>query len=223
MFHFLSFIFMFSYVCGGNSFPKILSKEEEESLIKLSFLGDEEAKEKLIVHNLRLVAHLAKKFNNKNTIDFGGDLISIGTIGLIKAVNTYNPDKKIKLATYASKCIENEILMHIRSISKHGKNVSLQDIIGTDAEGNEITIGDKISADNYNLEETVEKKMQIEQLLSKIDTLSPIEKSVIIMRYGLKNTKEMTQNEIGISLGISRSYVSRIEKKAVTKLLKEIK
>ena len=213
---------MFGYVTGGNSFPEPLSREEEEKHIKKLEAGDKDSKDMLIVHNLRLVAHIVKKFSQNNR-DVGGDLISIGTIGLIKGVNTYKSDKKVKLATYAAKCIENEILMHIRSSKKYASDISLQDIIGVDGEGNEIKVEDRLAQEGYNIEDEINIKVQTEILHTKIEkVLQGREKTVIELRYGLKNQEEMTQREIADMLDISRSYVSRIEKKALNKLLKEI-
>lgn len=213
---------MFSYVNGSNSFPEVLSNEEEEKYINDLANGNSNAKDLLVIHNLRLVAHIAKKYmvNNK---DVSGDLISIGTIGLIKGVNTFKPDKKTKLATYAAKCIENEILMYIRASKKYANDISLQDIIGVDSEGNEIKVEDKIAIEDYDLEDLVNKQIQTESLIVKVKTvLQGKEKTVIQLRYGLIDGHEMTQREIADKLKISRSYVSRIEKKALSRLLKEI-
>lgn len=222
MFGFLGYAFLFSYVTGSNSFPDILSVQDEEKYINALANGDEDAKHMLVVHNLRLVAHIAKKYNN-NCKDAGGDLISIGTIGLIKGVGTYKPDKKVKLATYAAKCIENEILMHIRSSKKYANDISLQDIIGIDGDGNEIKVEDKIAMDDYDLEEVVNNQIQTQQLRGLVETtLKGREKTVIELRYGLMDGEEMTQREIADKLKISRSYVSRIEKKALQKLGREI-
>ena len=222
MFGFLSYIFMFGYISGSTSFPEILTKEEEEKYIKDLDNGCINAKNMLVIHNLRLVAHIVKKFSQSNK-DSGGDLISIGTIGLIKGVNTYKSDKKVKLATYAAKCIENEILMHIRATKKHATDISLSDIIGVDGDGNEIKVEDKLAMDDYDLEEIVNNQIQTEKLRYKVEhMLKGREKTVIELRYGLKNGEEMTQREIADLLSISRSYVSRIEKKALSRLYREI-
>lgn len=219
MFAFLSCFFMFSYVTGNNSFPEPLKAPEEERLLHAFAAGDLEARDKLIEHNLRLVAHIAKKYTMTNK-DMAGDYISIGTIGLIKGVNTYRPDKKTKLATYAAKCIENEILMAIRSSKKGSNDLSLQDIIGTDAEGNEVKIEDKISIEDYSIEDEVVLDIETTLLKAAVtsDALSERERVVIVSRYGLDGEDELTQREIADLLNISRSYVSRIEKKALGKL-----
>ena len=218
----LQFTFMFSYVSGNNSFPDILTPAAEQKYINDYANGDLEAKNKLIEHNLRLVAHIVKKYTGNNR-EMIGDLISIGTIGLIKGVNTYKPDKKTKLATYAAKCIENEILMNIRSSKKFANDISLQDTIGVDGDGNEVKIEDKIADEGYNIEDVVDLKMQTSLLYEKISkVLKGRERTVIELRYGLTSGREMTQREIAEMLDISRSYVSRIEKKALLKLSKEI-
>lgn len=184
--------------------------------------GNEEARNVLIERNLRLVAHIVKKYGScGNDSD---DLISIGTIGLIKAISTFNMDKGTRLATYAARCIENEILMQIRATKKIQNEVSLQDPIGVDKEGNEITLIDLISNDSESVVDEVELKMQVKKLYSKMKaTLKSREKIVLELRYGLQNGTSKTQREIAKMLGISRSYVSRIEKKAIKKLSKELK
>lgn len=224
MFYFLSCFFMFSYVTGNNSFPEPLKPSEEERLLSEFANGSSEARDKLIEHNLRLVAHIAKKYTMTNK-ELAGDYISIGTIGLIKGVNTYRVDKKTKLATYAAKCIENEILMSIRSSKKSGNDLSLQDIIGTDSEGNEVKIEDKISIEDYSIEDEVVLGIETNLLKKAVEggILTDREKVVIVGRYGLDGQDELTQREIADLLDISRSYVSRIEKKALSKLNKVIK
>ncbi|MCL2592068.1 MAG: RNA polymerase sporulation sigma factor SigK [Defluviitaleaceae bacterium] len=223
MFLYLFSFFVFSaYISGANSFPNILSPEEEEELIKAFSEGDMKAKNKLIEHNLRLVAHIVKKYSSANK-ESASDLISIGTIGLIKGVNTYKLDKKTKLATYVAKCIENEILMYIRSSKKYSNDLYLQDTIGVDSDGNEVKIEDKITDEDYCIEDEVELKMKVNILYEKISkVLKGREKTVIELRYGLLGETELTQREIAELLQISRSYVSRIEKKALNKLGKEI-
>ena len=217
-----SFFVLSSYISGTNSFPSILSSDEEERLLKAYANGELEAKNKLIEHNLRLVAHIAKKYSAINK-ESANDLISIGTIGLIKGVNTYKPDKKTKLATYVAKCIENEILMNIRSTKKYSNDLYLQDTIGVDSDGNEVKIEDKIANENYCIEEEVEFKMKVAVLYEKIKKiLKGRERVVIELRYGLFGGDELTQREIAELLNISRSYVSRIEKKALKKLGKEL-
>lgn len=217
--------FMFSFVSGNGSFPKPLPAEEEKKWLFLLENGSQsekqEAKNVLIEHNLRLVAHIAKKYGGfqKNNDDY----ISIGTIGLIKAIASYDSSKCIRLATYASRCIENEILMTIRASKKYSQDISLQDPIGSDRDGNEIVIMDVISADNDNIAEQVDLKIQTKKLYEKMQTaLSDREKLVITLRYGLDGGEEATQQTIAKMLGISRSYVSRIEKKALKKLNNEL-
>ncbi|WP_051585982.1 RNA polymerase sporulation sigma factor SigK [Caldanaerobius polysaccharolyticus] len=220
---FMAFVFFLSgYVTTTSSFPQPLSAEEEERYIRKYLGGDEEAKNILIERNLRLVAHIVKKYSNTG-ID-SDDLISIGTIGLIKAITTFNDSKGVRLATYASRCIENELLMYLRSNKKEKNEISLQDPIGVDKEGNEISLIDIIPvADPDSVCNEVETKLQIKKLKDKINTaLKNRERLVIELRYGLTNMGVKTQMEIARLLGISRSYVSRIEKKALKKLLKEL-
>lgn len=205
------------------SFEKPLTPEEEVNyLTKFKDNKDESAKEILIERNMRLVAHIAKKYNNST--EDQDDLISIGTIGLIKAIETYNVEKGTRLATYASKCIENEILMNIRSNKKNKVQVSLQDPIGTDKEGNEISLIDVLGSDIDDILDQVELKVQISKLYEQLDKiLSKREKEIILLRYGLTTYGYKTQREIAQKLDISRSYVSRIEKRALKKLRKELK
>ncbi len=205
------------------SFEKPLTPEEEVNyLTKFKDYKDESAKEILIERNMRLVAHIAKKYNNST--EDQDDLISIGTIGLIKAIETYNVEKGTRLATYASKCIENEILMNIRSNKKNKVQVSLQDPIGTDKEGNEISLIDVLGSDIDDILDQVELKVQISKLYEQLDKiLSKREKDIILLRYGLTTYGYKTQREIAQKLDISRSYVSRIEKRALKKLRKELK
>lgn len=217
-----SMFFLFGYVSNVNSFPQPLSPEEEQHYIKLLKEGDEEARNILIERNLRLVAHIVKKYNN--TVGDSDDLISIGTIGLIKAIATFNHEKGTRLATYAARCIDNEILMQIRSSKKIQSEVSLQDPIGVDREGNEIALIDVIGNEAESVVEEVELKMQVKRLYNKMKVvLKNREKIVLELRYGLLNGTSKTQREIAKMLGISRSYVSRIEKKAIKKLGKELK
>ncbi len=204
-----------------DTFPPILTAEEEEKYINEMEKGSGEAKNILIEHNIRLVAHIVKKYPNhqKDT----EDLISIGSIGLIKAVNTYNSEKKVRLATYAARCIENEILMYIRQNKKHRSDCYLQDTVGFDKDGSEITLQDKIADSGRPIDEEVETKIEINRLLKSIGkSLSEREKLILKMRYGLIGGDELTQREIAEILGISRSYVSRIEKKALSKLKAEL-
>ncbi len=205
------------HVTGAGSFPPPLSAKREAELLTLKEQGDEKAKNELIEHNLRLVAHVVKKYY---TADDQDDLISIGTIGLIKAVNTFKCDKKIRLATYAARCIENEILMHFRNNKKYAQDVYISDPIDTDKNGNTLTLID-IIADDGNIEDEIDTKIKVQKLRVLLNTsLEPREKQIINMRYGLGGEKEQTQREIAKKLGISRSYVSRIETAALEKLRK---
>jgi len=208
-----------SYV-KNNAFPQPLSEQEEEYHLKRMAEGSAESRNKLIEHNLRLVAHIVKKFDN--TGEDLEDLISIGTIGLIKAIENFSPDKGTKLATFASRCVENEILMHLRSLKKTRKDVSLHDPIGTDKEGNEITLIDILGSDNDEVVDKVEMKIEKSKIYNHLDILDEREQEVIRSRFGLEQGgEERTQREIAKELGISRSYVSRIEKRALMKLYHE--
>ena len=204
---------------GNNVFPPTLSLEEEEKYVDLMLKGNKEARSILIEHNLRLVAHIVKKFDSKN-VDTD-DLISIGTIGLIKGVDTYKKNPKVKITTYAARCIQNEILMYYRSNKKNQNIVSLNDSIGFDKEGNEINLVDLLEDKKEDILDTIQIKDNINLLNKYINSLNKREKEIIIKRYGLNNQKELTQKEIADTLGISRSYVSRIEKRALTKILRE--
>ncbi|WP_070120755.1 RNA polymerase sporulation sigma factor SigK [Bacillus marinisedimentorum] len=210
--------FLVSYV-KNNAFPQPLSDQEEKKYLNLMAEGDEEARNRLIEHNLRLVAHIVKKF--ENTGEDQEDLISIGTIGLIKAIESYSQGKGTKLATYAARCIENEILMHLRALKKTKKDISLHDPIGQDKEGNQISLIDVLKADTEDLIETIQLSMELRKIYDFIHILDDREKEVIIGRFGLDLKKEKTQREIARELGISRSYVSRIEKRALMKLFHE--
>ena len=204
---------------SNNVFPDPLPKEEEEKYILLAKEGDKEARNKLIEHNLRLVAHIVKKFEaTGHDID---DLIGIGTIGLIKGIDTYSPNKNVKLTTYVAKCAENEILMYFRSDKKNSKNVSLYEGISYDKEGNEITILDVLKTEDVDYLEDIYINDNVKLLKEYLNVLNDREKEIIKYRYGLDNTDEITQKEIAKKLGISRSYVSRIEKRAITKILRE--
>lgn len=207
-----------SYV-KNNAFPQPLNEEEEDKYLKRLREGDRKARNILIEHNLRLVAHIVKKF--ENTGEDTEDLISIGTIGLIKGVESYTPGKGTKLATYAARCIENEILMHLRSLKKTRKDVSLHDPIGTDKEGNEITLIDVLGTDIDDVIQRVQLKIEKSKIYQHIHVLDKREQEVIRGRFGLDNGEERTQREIARKLGISRSYVSRIEKRALMKLFHE--
>lgn len=212
-------LFLMAYVSGGTSFPQPLKPEEEAIYLEKYEQGDEEARNILIERNLRLVAHIVKKYSNIwRDMD---DLISIGTIGLIKGISTFDRKKGTRLATYAARCIENEILMTIRSNKKIRTEISLQDTIGMDKEGNEISLIDILGTDPDEVIDQVELKMQIRRLYCKIaDVLKARERTVIELRYGIYNGGVKTQREIAKILGISRSYVSRIEKRAIKKLNK---
>ena len=208
-----------SYMTEKSSFPKPLSKEKEQESLVLSAKGDKDAKEILVKHNLRLVAHIAKKYANYGDND---ELISIGSIGLIKAVESFKSDKGTSLATYASRCIENEILMTMRTTKKHRSNVSLNEPIGVDKDGNELVIMDMLESDQ-NVIEDVENSIMMEKLTAITKSvLDKREYEIIKMRYGLENTGALTQREVAKKFNISRSYVSRIEKKALEKIKKSV-
>lgn len=210
-----------SYVENKNSFPKPLSHEMEAEYLNRAANGDKEAVELLIKHNLRLVAHIAKKYGNYPDSD---ELISIGSIGLIKAINTFQQGKGTQLATYAARCIENEILMTLRVNKKHRNNVSLSEPVGTDREGNEITLIDLVSLEEDSVINDVENRLLIEKLMEVVKkNLDKREYEIITMRYGLNNTPALTQREVAKKFQISRSYISRIEKKAICKIREKIK
>jgi len=223
MFAFLSYlsqyIFLFIlHIADSESFPKPLTKAQEKEYLEKSAAGDISARNILVEHNLRLVAHIIKKYYQ----NAGGqeDLVSIGTIGLIKAINTYDINKNIKLSSYASRCIENEILMHFRNLRKSSQDVSLNDTIDTDKDGNPLTLMD-IMADEGNIDEDIDTKLNLQVLNSYIDeVLTPREKEIIICRYGLSGVDPQPQRELAKRMNISRSYISRIEKKALNKLRK---
>ncbi|HBN84046.1 MAG TPA: RNA polymerase sporulation sigma factor SigK [Clostridiales bacterium] len=209
------------YITSPNTFPDPLDAEEEKKFIDMAAEGDLDARNKLIETNLRLVAHVVKKFVNTGCEN--EDLVSIGTIGLIKAVESYKNNKGTKLATYAAKCIENEILMHIRSRKKLNNEVHLDNPIGTDKEGNEITLMDVIPDNNDEISELLEFRMQVKKIYDRLGkVLTDRENEIIRLRYGLYRCECLTQREIADKLGISRSYVSRIEKKALQKLKGEL-
>ena len=209
------------YICGNEALPDPLSPEEEYILIGEVAKNNETAKQKLIEHNLRLVVYIAKKFDNTG-IDLE-DLISIGAIGLIKAVKTYKYDKKIKLATYASRCIENEILMQLRKLSKVKAEVSLDEPLSGDGEGNELLLEDILYDEKQTLGKDMERSSEQQILWEIINKLGAREKEIMIMRFGLLGDKEKTQKEVADELGISQSYISRIEKKILGKMKKDLK
>ena len=222
---FLSLVNLIKDLCfftgsySNNVFLQPLNKDEEDKYIKLMLDGDKNARNILIEHNLRLVAHIVKKFEKKN-ID-SDDLISIGTIGLIKGIDSYNNSKSTKITTYAARCIENEILMFFRSNKKNLNNVSLNDSIGYDKDGNEINLIDDLKDNSPDMNDIIHTKDNISLLNKYLNLLNKREKEIIIKRYGLCGSNEYTQKEIAKQLKISRSYVSRIEKRALTKILKE--
>lgn len=220
---FLKFLFKDFYILtasySNNVFPDPLSKEEEEKLLELSNMGDKEARGKLIEHNLRLVAHIVKKYDHRREdVD---DLISIGTIGLIKGVDSYSLKHKTRLTTYCARCIENEILMHFRSDKKNNKNISIDESVGFDKEGNVITFLDILKTPNPDFALDIHLQDNLKLLKKYFVVLTDRERDIIIKRYGLDGNDEITQKEIAKEFGISRSYVSRIEKRALTKILRE--
>jgi len=204
---------------SNNLFPDPLTNEEEEKYLIEFEKGNKEARNKLIEHNLRLVAHIVKKF--EHDVSFQDDLISIGTVGLIKGIDTYSRNKNVKLTTYCARCIQNEILMYYRSNNKYNKNISINEGIGYDKEGNEITIVDILKVDKPDFALDLYEKENIKLLSEYIKVLNKREKEIIAYRYGLNGYDELTQKEIAKKLHISRSYVSRIEKRALIKMLKE--
>ena len=212
-------LFFFTGSYSNNLFPDPLSNQEEEKCILKMKNGDKEARNKLIEHNLRLVAHIVKKFEHDANIQ--DDLISIGTIGLIKGIDTYSNNKNVKLTTYCARCIQNEILMYYRSNNKYNKNISINDSIGYDKDGNEITIVDILKSDKPDFALDLYQKENVKLLSEYVKVLNKREKEIITYRYGLNNNDELTQKEIAKKLHISRSYVSRIEKRALTKMLRE--
>ncbi len=212
-------LFFFTASYSNNLFPDPLTDEEEEKHLKLMKDGNEESRNILIEHNLRLVAHIVKKFDHK--IGDQDDLISIGTIGLIKGIDTYQINKSVKLTTYCARCIQNEILMYYRSNNKNNKNISINESVGFDKEGNEITILDILKSEKPDFAMDLHTKENIKLLNKYINVLNEREKDIIKRRYGLFNSKEQTQKSIAKNLGISRSYVSRIEKRALIKMLRE--
>ena len=219
IFNFLKEIMLFTTSYSINVFDPPLSSKEEDYYVKELLKGNKEARNKLITHNLRLVAHIVKKYEN---IDVSSDdLISIGTIGLIKGIDSYKGEKGVKLTTYAAKCAENEILMYFRSNKKYSNNISLNDVIGHDKDGGDITLIDVLEEQTESVETKLEYKDYIKKLSKYLNVLNKREFEIIKMRYGLLNSEEKTQNEIAKLLHISRSYVSRIEKRALIKMLRE--
>ena len=216
-----SAVFVVGYISNNNLFPEPLSVEEEKKYIELYEAGDEEARNILIEKNLRLVAHVCKKYATANIEQ--DDLISIGTIGLIKGIKSFDSSKGVRLATYVSRCIENEVLMHIRAIKKVGAEVYLEDTIGKDKDDNTVSLQEVLENDERSIEDIVDLKFKVKKLYKKMkEVLKEREKKILEMRYGLNGTKPKTQNQIASMMGISRSYVSRIETKAIGKLSNEI-
>lgn len=209
------------YIGGSDVLPPPLPPDEEEKMLKAYAAGDMNARSVLIEHNLRLVVYIAKKFENAGVnVE---DLISIGTIGLIKAVNTFKLDKKIKLATYASRCIENEILMYLRRNTRLKSEVSLDEPLNVDWDGNELLLSDILGTENDIVSQHIEEEVNKKLLYSAMNKLEPRERELMEMRFGLKSGREMTQKEVADRLGISQSYISRLEKRIITRLQREIK
>ncbi len=214
-----SFIMFILHVSGAGSFPKALSSADEKKYIKLMKEGDKKARQKLIEHNLRLVAHVIKKYYS--TTNDQEDLISIGTIGLIKAVDSFKPDKGIRLSSYASKCVENEVLMYFRGQKKTAQDISMNEPIDTDKDGNALTLIDTMSNDE-SIIDSIDMKMKCTSLhIYILKRLTVRERKIIQMRYGIGTAYPLTQREVAKEMGISRSYVSRIEKRALSKLKEE--
>ena len=208
------------YVGGNDALPPPLSKDEEEELVNKLNNGDESIRSILIERNLRLVVYIARKFENTGV--YVEDLISVGTIGLIKAVNTFNPEKKIKLATYASRCIENEILMYLRRNSKIKAEISFYEPLNIDWDGNELLLSDILGTENDTVYNLIEDEVDKQLLLMALKNLNDREKEIVKLRFGLNGTREKTQKEVADMLGISQSYISRVEKKIIRRLKKEI-
>ena len=219
----IRFIFLSNsvyYISNSGALPPPLTKAEEGIIMDRIRAGDEKAREPLIVHNLRLVVYIAKKFENSNVnIE---DLISIGTIGLIKAVNTYSPDRNIKLATYASRCIENEILMFLRKTGQTKLEISIEEPLSTDWDGNELLLCDVIGCDSDSISSNIEQEVEITQLMEAVSKLNTREGMIMELRFGLNGSKEHTQKEVADLLGISQSYISRLEKKIIRKLKQDL-
>ncbi|MEE0570038.1 MAG: RNA polymerase sporulation sigma factor SigE [Acutalibacteraceae bacterium] len=209
------------YINGAQTLPPPLKKAEEQLVMQRITDGDETAREALITHNLRLVVYIAKKF--EATGAGVEDLISIGTIGLIKAVNTFCPQRNIKLATYASRCIENEILMYLRKSTQLKNEVSIDEPLNIDWDGNELLLSDVLGSDNDTVNRNIEQEAECKLLLDAVNKLEPRARQITVLRFGLMGFKEHTQKEVALMLGISQSYISRLEKKIINKLKKELK
>lgn len=208
------------FVGGTESLPPPLSAEEEQQLLAGYDKNDQETRNMLVERNLRLVVYIAKKFENTNV--YVEDLISIGTIGLIKAINTFEPDKNIKLATYASRCIENEILMHLRRVSRFKSEVSIDEPLKVDWDGNELLLSDVLTCDSDYVYREMDDENDREMLYAALKKLSPREQRIMDLRFGLSGGKEKTQKEVADLLGISQSYISRLEKRIISRLKKEL-
>lgn len=208
------------YICGADVLPPPLSKTEEETLIKKLEKGDDNVKSELAERNLRLVVYIAKKFENTGiNVE---DLISIGTIGLIKSINTFCPEKNIKLATYASRCIENEILMYLRKNSNRRSEISIDEPLNVDWDGNELLLSDILGTENDIIYKNLEDEVDKELLKNALETLTPREKQIMVLRFGLDRNRAKTQKEVADMLGISQSYISRLEKRIIKRLHREI-
>ena len=208
------------YIHGADTLPPPLSAPEERAMLEALANGNTDAREQLIVHNLRLVVYIAKKFDNTGVgVE---DLISIGTIGLIKAINTFNPEKKIKLATYASRCIENEILMHLRKTGSQRNEISIDEPLNTDWDGNELLLSDVLGTDDDEVCRPLEDDADKQMLSAAIQTLNEREKNIIVLRFGLGGRNELTQKEVADLMGISQSYISRLEKRIIVRLRREM-
>lgn len=208
------------YISGAQTLPPPLSQDEEKEIMEKLSVGDESVKDSLIVHNLRLVVYIAKKFENTNVnIE---DLISIGTIGLIKAVNTFSPDRNIKFATYASRCIENEILMHLRKASVRKNEISIEEPLNTDWDGNELLLCDVLGSDADIINRDIEQELECNLLLEAVSRLNTREAMIMELRFGLNGNKEHTQKQVADLLGISQSYISRLEKKIIRRLKNDL-
>lgn len=210
----------FFYVNGSQTLPAPLSKKQEEKILEEIENGNNENRDKLVVHNLRLVVYIARKFENTGIgIE---DLVSIGTVGLIKAANTFCPSKKIKLATYASRCIENEILMYLRKTSNRKNEVSIEEPLNVDWDGNELLLSDVLGSDADTVGRDLESQDEKKQLLAVVEKLDERERAIMTMRFGLFGSKEYTQKQVADMLGISQSYISRLEKRIIERLRKEL-
>ena len=208
------------YICGSEALPLPFSPEEESDMLGKLSLGDEEVKSKLVEHNLRLVVYIARKFDNTG-VD-ADDLISVGTIGLIKAINSFKTDKNIKLATYASRCIENEILMYLRRMVRLKSEVSFDEPLNTDWEGNELLLSDILGTDSDTVYKDIETSVEKQLLRDALKKLPEREQKIMYMRFGLAGHEEMTQKDVADLLGISQSYISRLEKKIISRLKNEM-